>query len=296
MTEQFELTPEKEARFDEFVNKWTAIGLARSQTIDVPRIQAAVSALYAQEGQELTRVQICESPAALVRKLPSMRGHTEAETPTLEVSACSFGQFDAGWLSFYDYLQSVFPSLESDIRPLHPFIELAQCSSWAHLEGEVAYVAAQPSEIHLDARGELHSLTGPAIAWPDGWGAYCVRGRLVPDAWVRDRDQLDVQRALTERNLEHRSILQQILGWGKVLAKLETKVVHDSGNKLVGQLLETQLDGERARFLRAWCPANKHWVVIRVDPSIQTAQAASASTYPVPDFLRGTDLVTGVRL
>ena len=118
----------------------------------------------------------------------------------------------------------------------------------------------------------------------------------MPDAWIRDRDKIDPRRALTERNLEHRSLLQQILGWDKVLAELETRVVHDSGNRLIGQLLEATLDGDRARFLRAWCPANQHWVVIRVDPTIETAQAASASTYPVPDFLRGAELVTGVRL
>ncbi len=294
-----DLLPEEEARFDEFVQRWIGIGLCTGES-DRKAAEELIPAMYAADDKPAPKSIVwCESPAAVVRHVERMPNNAKPA----HVDSCQYGQFDANWLSFYSFLYEVVgkrsEALRRDIEPLRPFMAFAEHTSWAHLDTDTAWVCGHPSILHTDAEGNLHHLDGPAIAWPDGWGVYCVRGRVVEPDLVINRKTMPVERALTERNLELRSVIQQLIGWTRILAEFKPTVVHDSGNRLIGQLLECEVAGERSRFLKAYCPANEHEVIIRVNPSIQTANEASASTYPVPrgvPFLEGKQLVTGVRL
>jgi hypothetical protein len=49
-------------------------------------------------------------------------------------------------------------------------------------------VCNRPKVINRDARGELHSETGKAIEWPDGWGFHALHGIRFdrdPDLWKK---------------------------------------------------------------------------------------------------------------
>ena len=90
---------------------------------------------------------------------------------------------------------------------------------------------------------------GPIHAW---------HGTRVPAHWIEDRDTLDPAEVIRAENVEQRAVGASIVGWPKMLKVLEARVVDDSGNQDIGQLIELTLPGlpDPGRFLKARCPRN----------------------------------------
>jgi hypothetical protein len=83
-------------------------------------------------------------------------------------------------------------------------------------------------------------------------------GVRVPDHWLAARANLDPNEVIKSENVEQRAAGAAIVGWPKMLSVLKAKVIDDSGNDDIGQLIELKLPGlrEAGRFLRARCPRN----------------------------------------
>ena len=161
------------------------------------------------------------------------------------------------------------------------------CWWWPHTDFVIA--VERPSVIRLEPSStngvrRLHCETGPAIAWPDGWGAFAWHGVRVPAHWIEQRATLDPNEVIRARNVEQRAAGAAIIGPVRMEAVLKTRVIHDSGNDSVGQLIEMTLPGldQPGRFLRARCPRNGIFMegVPRVSDidklPIETAIAAQA--------------------
>ena len=61
------LTAKQRARFPEFVEKWTKIGLC-TDPADRPRAEAAISEMYKQAGLHTPQIVWCGSPLATNRR------------------------------------------------------------------------------------------------------------------------------------------------------------------------------------------------------------------------------------
>ena len=75
---------------------------------------------------------------------------------------------------------------------------------------------ARPDVLHRDARGDLHSPVGMALAYPDGWGFYAWHGRRVP-RWVIVAPSTEA--ITTEKNVEVRRCAIESLGWDRFIAE-----------------------------------------------------------------------------
>jgi hypothetical protein len=75
---------------------------------------------------------------------------------------------------------------------------------------------ARPAVLHRDARGDLHSPVGMALAYPDGWGFYAWHGRRVP-RWVIVAPSTEA--ITTEKNVEVRRCAIESLGWDRFIAE-----------------------------------------------------------------------------
>ena len=132
-----------------------------------------------------------------------------------------------------------------------------QCEWWWPYEN-IVVASERPLSVHFDQQRRLHGENGPAVAYADGYALYSWHGVRVPARWIEQRDTLNPREVIKTQNVEQRAAGAAIVGWPKMLSVLKSRVVDDSGNDDIGQLIELTLPGlrEPGRFLKAVCPRN----------------------------------------
>lgn len=94
-----------------------------------------------------------------------------------------------------------------------------------------------------------------------------------------NRDKVDPNLALTWENIEQRRCLAEIIGWARILERLDAHVVQSDHR---GQLLEADLpDSPGQRFARVTCGTGRTFVLL-VGREHKTCAEAVARTYRVP--------------
>lgn len=183
-----------------------------------------------------------------------------------------YGAHDAGWLSFYAYMTDV---LKIDLEKIQGLIALAKvCGWWAPYEN-AAILQDRPSAIHFDDEQRLHSETGAAIAYRDGFGVYAWHGVRVPKTWILDKPPSAAD-TLRWENIEQRHAACEMVGWHNILAELGATVVQRDDNPLVGCIMEAELpDVGRQRFLHVSCGTGRQFALM-VPPDINTAREGQA--------------------
>ncbi|MCD4663377.1 DUF6745 domain-containing protein, partial [Agrobacterium sp.] len=149
-------------------------------------------------------------------------------------------------------------------------LELTNHAAYAHWEQaaihggfrvmheEFCIVSDFPEAIKVDEQNRPHCENGPSHLWRDGWVLYHWHGVKVPAHWIENRETLDPNEVIRAENVEQRAAGAAIIGWPRMLSVLKAKVINDSGNGDIGQLIELTLPGlpEPGRFLKAECPRN----------------------------------------
>jgi hypothetical protein len=187
-------------------------------------------------------------------------------------------------LACYDALARVtgteFDALTGQVR-------VARSAGWWWPLQDVAVVCERPSVRALDAQGRLHSETGPALGYRDGFSAYFWHGRLVP-RWVVSGPT--VERIADEPNIEVRRCAIESLGWADFteeagLVRVDEAV--DPGNS--GQILSLhavpgKVWGTPVGVLICTngsvdLDGGRHTFGLLVPPTIRTALGAAAWGY-----------------
>ena len=275
------LTPEQIARFPEFVKRWTDIGLC-TDPVDRPKAEAAIHDAYRCAGLEPPRKIVwCGSPLSqgLTRAIildnkfigsvwNSVRGsvgNSVADSVANSVAASVansvwnsvaasvrdsvrdsvYGAHDSGWLSFYSYFREVC-HLESQTDKLRGLFDLAQSAGWAIPHQNVCWVSERHNILAHDERGRLHSLSGPACAYPDGWAIYAVHGVRIPADIIERPDSLTKERILSEPNAEVRRVMIERLGNERFLSIAGATAIHEDRR---GKLFRIDLPGDEPMVL-----------------------------------------------
>jgi hypothetical protein len=159
------------------------------------------------------------------------------------VGASVYGQHDAGWLAFYKFFHDEC-GLVVQTEKLQGLWMLAKSAGWAIPHQNICWVSERHHILERDERGRLHSLTGPACAYPDGWGIYAVHGVRVPADIIEDRSSITVARIEAETNAEVRRVMIDLYG--------PKRYLEDSGAVVVQELpADHHIVGLRtARLLR----------------------------------------------
>jgi hypothetical protein len=181
------------------------------------------------------------------------------------------------WCNYPAYATFFRDVLGCDI-PIGPREDTDTSCGWWWPHKEFCIVSDRPSKIRMDDRGRLHSASGPAIEWRDGWSLSFWHGQNVPHEWITHPEKLDPELALNHENAEMRRCVAEILGWKRVLERLDTKVIDTDRDPEIGQLLEVELHGNRERFLKVRCGTGREFV-LPVPPEMTRALEANAWTY-----------------
>jgi len=189
-----------------------------------------------------------------------------------------YGAHDAGWLSFYAFFREVC-GLESRTEKLAGLFALAQHAGWALPHARICWVSERHSVLRRDDRGRLHSLTGPAVAYPDGWEIYAVHGVRVPAHVVLNPERIAFRDIVAEPNAEVRRVLRERYGEGRYLVESGARVVdRDSETARKGAAPRVLLeDREKRRFLVGTDGSTKRTYYMEVPSTVETCREAHAA-------------------
>ena len=115
---------------------------------------------------------------------------------------------------------------------------------WSHREFVI--VSERPVRLERDDRGRLHSTTGAAIQFSDGWGLYYVHGVRVPGHVVLHPERMTAALITEERNAEVRRVMVELFGFDRYLVESGAKVLHRDTDPLgfARELLRIEQPGD----------------------------------------------------
>ena len=89
---------------------------------------------------------------------------------------------DLASLGIYAYLHDV-RGWQEPAQPMRGLWRIAASAGWMVPHQQVCWISDRPDLLNMDAAGRLHSASGPALRYRDGWSAYVWKGIEVP-AWA----------------------------------------------------------------------------------------------------------------
>lgn len=188
-----EITEEQQAKFSEYVEKYTAIGL-NTDRIDRPKGVENVTrfCVHVLERPKPKAVVFCESIKQLWEHLclyvinkkytlepkPITRSQKKIlkENKIDFVSSYLNGCYDSYWFAFYDFFHNEC-GINYDEK-YEMYKSLLDLSFIYPLE-EVVFVSEKPVEINIQDK-KLHADMKPALVYSDGFGLYRLNGVRVP--------------------------------------------------------------------------------------------------------------------
>lgn len=281
------LTPEQEALFPEYVKKCIEIG-TNTDPVDLERAKAAICKAYRlADLPEPTQFYVVGGPDAAIKLIKELDPSKTSRTIFEEMC---YGSMDISWLSFYKYFIEV---VGLELEKITGILELANHTGWYNAYEDVVVFQDRPEYIKFDEDQRLHSETGPAIRFRDGFSVYSWHGVRIPGTWIENKKELTPETALTWENVEQRRCACEILGWATILETLDSKVVDNDIDPMIGKLLEVDIPYiGKEKFLQVVCGTGRTFA-LPVPPEMKTALEANAWTYGIePDLLRSLEVRT----
>lgn len=298
-----ELTREQEAQIPVIRDKWIDLFFKNvGKPIDKEKTEKSFTEAYKAAGYNKPRFVYCTSPRDAQNKVNQDLGREN--NPKFESFSDYGGVSGFGWLAYADYWQNVV-NIEFDEKTAHAakcLTQLAESLVYDTIQYDQAcYIVPYPSSLSRDAEGRLHSTTGPAIEWADGFKLYFVAGREIP-SHIFEED-VTAEKFLSEKNTENRMAMYARIGEEGFLSLFDAEVIdsatlkHRNGDIENLELLETKEEflGNKMKFLRMVCPSTFATYVKCCPPNVTKAiqaQAALSNIFDEIDIASGFDART----
>jgi len=193
------------------------------------QVGAQVRALWDQVGAQVgnqvwdqvgdqVRDQVWDQVGAQV--VDQVRDQVRAQIRDWYSGVC-FGQHET-WLSFHACMHAL--GIDTAGRLEGHYRVAASAGWWWPLQGAVV-LTERPTALHRDGQGRLHSETGAAVVYPDGYGVHAWHGTRVPADLIETG--WDTTRIMSEPNTEVRRCAIERLGWDRFVV--------DAGLSRVGE-------------------------------------------------------------
>jgi hypothetical protein len=284
------LTDQQQAMFSVYRDKWLKIAL-NTEAIDFSRAQEAVALVYTQQGLAApSKFYYARGPHDAWKIFKTIRPN-ENKNDFLNNQIGVY--LDASWLSFYSYFQEV---CGINLDTINGLVACSQECGMVWVSEHEAIIQERALAIRFDDQKRLHCENGPAIEYMDGMVVYAWHGVRLDRSrwhWIKDKTKLTAKEALTQENLELRRTACEILGWVHVLEELDSTVIDQDQDPMIGTLLEVTIpDVGKENFLRVRCGTGREFA-IPVPPTVKTALEANAWTFGIePNQLRDLEIRT----
>ena len=274
------LSAAQRARFPEFVEKWTRIGLC-TEPADRLRAEAGIRLTYAAANlPPPARIVWCASPLTMyITRRMAEQLLTQGKMKSVGASVWEsvgesvFGQHEAGWLGFYDYFRKVCGFVKPT-APLEGLWCTAHACGWWLPREQICWVSERHTILHRDVQGRLHSEYGLACGYPDGWGVYALHGvRMEPWMVTTPAERMNVVEFVNVKNADQRRELIRKVGIERWMQQVGATTLHQRGDYA---LVEVQVNGRSCRYLKMKNPSVGCWHVEGVPNEINSVEAALA--------------------
>lgn len=139
-----------------------------------------------------------------------------------QFSCALYGQHESEWLAFYDFFGRFCGVRE--VAKLSGLMRIAKSCGWWWAFDEAVVMSERPRKILMNNARQLHSVEGPALEYPDGFGVHSWNGTRVRPS-VTTGAGWGVREIFQSRNVEERRCAIERMGWGTF--------VQESGMELV---------------------------------------------------------------
>lgn len=130
------------------------------------------------------------------------------------------------YASLCDYVPDFNIQPKNFIR-LELFLQLARQSQFYLFLDPIAFVSERPVVYQEDSEGRLHSATGPALAYSDGYKLYSWHGNRLPKKVIEHPEELSIEKILSQGNVEIRRIMIERFGVERFLEASKTEKVNE---------------------------------------------------------------------
>jgi hypothetical protein len=198
-----------------------------------------------------------------------------------------WGNMDAYWIAFYQFPEK-FLGIKyktSDSEKLELWSKVAESASWFWTYENYCFVSDRPTSYGFDEEYRMHSSTGPAIEFTDGWKLYRWHGVEVPENWILAPETIKKEDVINEQNAEKRRCLMEILGPEKFSEMLGVLVIDqdtDQGGRAIILYRTKNIDPvaeEHIHFARVICPSTEREYFLCVPNTINNIWDAVAWTF-----------------
>ncbi|HEY9759143.1 MAG TPA: hypothetical protein V6C97_28510 [Oculatellaceae cyanobacterium] len=145
--------------------------------------------------------------------------------------ACSQNQFTnaLAMVPFYDFLCDELPELPigpSNRKRAKSFLNLVKETPCALFFDKVALISEHPLVLETDENGRLHSASGPALAFGDGYRLYSWHGTTVGRLIIEQPEGIKVEHIIKEWNAEIRRVMIDRYGSSRFIIDCGATEVH----------------------------------------------------------------------
>jgi hypothetical protein len=286
-----QLTPEQEALLPKFRDEWFKIG-SSCEPANRAETERAIIGLYAKADKSAPPFKWVASPLEALKLIADNKYQGDLNQARNEVWNALHGQTNAYWVAFYKYCRDVLNVTYDRNEEFELWMALTENGGWWWPYEETCICCDRPASIAWETDfpperpPRLHSLTGPAIEFRDGYKIYCIRGIRVQERYITDPMSITPDEIEKETNQEIRRILIErydaVRGVGSFITDSGAVLVHEDG---MGQLFRKELPGDEpicmVRVENATPEPDGHFKIywIRVPPTVTTAREAVAWTF-----------------
>lgn len=107
-----------------------------------------------------------------------------------DLSDVSVSRYAASWLAIYQVLGELC-GLQDVTARLAPLWRAVLGTGWIVPYENVCWIVPLPVDVQVDRHNRLHSPSGPALRFGDGWQIHAWKGVVVPENVIEDRAAID---------------------------------------------------------------------------------------------------------
>jgi hypothetical protein len=211
------------------------------------------------------------------------------------------------WVSFYDFFTQIGVINNKDYNEFKGILS-SGIYDMIQLNG-FCIVSDMPNKIERNTNNLLHSISGQAISFRDGYGQYYINGRVIPEKYFHSISSktYKIEDFVNETNEEYKStciaFMQEKYGdeylvdfFRQYLSEIDTFVDKKEDKFLVGTtggmnvgvytLFKGKINNEDIAYVRCYCPSTDRMFFLGVDSIHSTAKDAIASLFRIPKKLK----------
>jgi hypothetical protein len=243
--------------------------------------------LWGHLGRELSLLLLNQA-----RFTPLFRVLERALAPGLElwrfhgaVDQAVSARLDAIWCAVAAGVHRLFPDVHGPER-LAGLERVIRSAGWWWPFERAVVACDRAVGVHLDEAARLHSVDGPALAWPDGFAVHAWHGTLVPARLIAQLADVRVADIQAEPNIELRRILLEHYGFDRYLREAGAARLHQDA---AGTLWRAEVPGDQPLVMVEVVNATPepdgtrriYW--LRVPPWTRTAREGVAWTFSLSE-------------